>query len=67
MSAGRSEGGVTEVKFEELKSIWKQEEEEEQISFKKVMEKQIQEKTKDTVIQVIREKEGLVCNMVEKK
>ena len=31
------------------------------------MEKQIQEKTKDTVIQIIKEKEGLVCDTVEKK
>ena len=64
--AGQSEG-VMEVKFEELKNVWKQEKEEEQISFKKVMEKQIQEKTKDTMVQVIKEKEGLVCDTVEKK
>ena len=67
VGAGGMEGGVNEAKFEELKNAWKQEKEIEKVTFKEVIEKQIQERTKDTVIQVIKEKEGLVRDTVEKK
>ena len=39
----------------------------EEVKFKEVMERQIQEKTKDTVIKVIKEKEGLVRDTVDRK
>ena len=47
----------SENKLKELKSVWKKEREEENISFAEVIKKQIQDKTKDTVIQIVKEKE----------
>ena len=51
----------------ELRDAWKKEQEEDKVKFTEVVQRQIQEKTKDTVIQVIKEKEDLVRNMVDKK
>ena len=47
----------SENKLKELKSVWKKEREEENISFAEVIKKEIQDKTKDTVIQIVKEKE----------
>lgn len=66
-SAGKVEGAVCETKLEELRNAWKKEHEEEKVSFTEVVKKQIQENTKDTVIQVIKEKEVLVRDTVDKK
>ena len=51
----------------ELRNEWKKEQEEEKIKFTEVVRRQIQEKTKDTVIQVIKEKEELVRDTVDKR
>ena len=51
----------------ELKSVWKKEREEENSSFAEVIKKQIQDKTKDTVNQIIKEKEDLVRDTVDRK
>ena len=53
--------------MEELKSAWRRKSEEEKINFKEVVKQQIQEKSKDTVIQVIKEKQDLVRDTVDKK
>ena len=50
-----------------MKNIWKTEREEENISFAEVIKKQLQEKTKDTVILIIKEKEDLVRDTVDRK
>ena len=57
----------SETKLMELKNIWLNEREEENISFAEVINKQIQDKTKDTVIQIIMEKENLVRDTVNRK
>ena len=58
----------SENKLKELKSAWKKEREEENISFAEVIKKQIQDKTKDTVIQIVKEKEeDLVRDTVDRK
>ena len=58
----------SENKLKELKSVWKKEREEENISFAEVIKKQIQDKTKDTVIQIVKEKEeDLVRDTVDRK
>ncbi|MPC43837.1 hypothetical protein E2C01_037491 [Portunus trituberculatus] len=49
-----------EIKSEELKIAWKREQEEDKVKFSEVVKKEIQEKTKDTVIQVITKNEDLV-------
>ena len=46
---------------------WKKERKGENISFAKVTKKQIQDKTKDTVIRIIKEKENLVDTVDRKK
>ena len=51
----------------ELKNVWKKEREEEKINFAKIVKKQIQDKTKDTLIQIIKEKENLVRDTVDRK
>ena len=63
----KEEGGVCESKLEELKKAWKEQCEEEKINFAEVIKQQVREKTKDTVIQVIKEKEVLVRDTVDKK
>ena len=54
-------------KLTELKNVWKKEREEEKVSFAEVVKKQIHDKTKDTVIQVIKEKEDLMRDAVDRK
>ncbi len=66
-SAGKVEGAVCETKLEELRNAWKKEHEDEKVSFTEVVKKQIEENTKNTVIQVIKEKEVLVRDTVDKK
>ena len=63
----RVEGGLGENKLKELRNTWKQEEEEEKVQFSEVIKRQLQENTKDTVIKVIKEKEDLVRDTVDKK
>lgn len=63
----RVEGGLGENKLKELRNTWKQEEEEEKVQFSEVIKRQVQENTKDTVIKVIKEKEDLVRDTVDKK
>ena len=58
---------VGESKLEEWKKTWEKKQENEKVIFAEVVKKQIQEKTKDTVIQVIKEKEELVRDTVDKK
>ncbi|MPC67633.1 hypothetical protein E2C01_061809 [Portunus trituberculatus] len=50
---------MSERKLEEWKKIWNKEREE-KVNFAEVVKQQIKEKTKDTVVQVIKEKEELV-------
>ena len=58
---------VSETKLEEMRKAWKKEQEEEKVNFAEVVKQQIQEKTKDAVIKVIKEKEDLVRDAVDKK
>ncbi|MPC58771.1 hypothetical protein E2C01_052780 [Portunus trituberculatus] len=48
----KMENGMDEIKLEELRNAWRKEQEEEKVKFSEVVKKQIQEKTKDLVIQV---------------
>ena len=61
------EGAVGESKLEEWRKTWEKKQENDKVIFAEVVQKQIQEKTKDTVIQVIKEKEELVRDTVDKK
>lgn len=61
------EGAVSETKLEEMRKAWKKEQEDEKVNFAEVVKQQIQEKTKDAVIKVIKEKEDLVRDTVDKK
>ena len=61
------EGAVSETKLEEWSKTWEKKQENEKVIFAEVVKRQIQEKTKDTVIQVIKEKEELVRDTVDKK
>ena len=54
-------------KLDELKNVCKKEREEEKVSFAEIIKKQIQDKTKDTVIQIIKEKKNLVRDTVDRK
>ena len=63
----KEEGVMYGAQLQELRNVWKKEQEEEKVSFSEVVKKQIQEKTKDVVIQVIKEKEDLVRDTVDKK
>ncbi|MPC77340.1 hypothetical protein E2C01_071792 [Portunus trituberculatus] len=63
----RIEGGLGENKLKELRNGWKQEQEEEKAKFSEVVKKQIQENTKVAVIEVIKEKESMVWDAVDKK
>lgn len=65
--SGIVQSGVEKIQLEEMRNAWKKEQEEEQVKFSEVVKKQILEKTKDTVIQVIKEKEVLVRDTVDKK
>ena len=65
-SVGR-DAAVSEAKLEKLRNALIKENEAEKASFRKVVKQQIQEKTKDTVIQVIKEKDNLVRYTVDKK
>ncbi|MPC68202.1 hypothetical protein E2C01_062400 [Portunus trituberculatus] len=62
----RVEDGLSENKLKELRNAWKQEQEEEKVKFTEVVKIQIQENTKVTVIQVIKEKD-LVRDTVDKR
>ena len=57
----------SDSKLTELKNVWKKEREEEKVSFAEIIKKQIQDNTKDTVIQIIKEKENLVRDTVDRK
>ena len=63
----KEEGVMYGAQLQELRNVWKKEQEEEKVSFSEVVKKQIQEKTQDVVIQVIKEKEDLVRDTVDKK
>ena len=62
----REGASVTETKLEEIKDAWKKQHEE-KVSFAEVIRRQVQENTKSTVIQVIKEKDELVRDAVDKK
>ncbi|MPC89473.1 hypothetical protein E2C01_084424 [Portunus trituberculatus] len=62
----RAEGGLGDNKLKELRNEWKQEQEEEKVKFSEVVRRQIQN-TKVTVIEVIKEKEDMVWDVVDKK
>ncbi|MPC64113.1 hypothetical protein E2C01_058224 [Portunus trituberculatus] len=62
-----AEGGLGDTKLKELRNEWKQEQEEEKVKFSEVIKRQIQENTRVIVIEVIKEKENLVQNAVDKK
>ena len=57
---------ISETQLQEIKKAWKQGQEE-KVNFAEVVKQQIQEKTKDAVIQVIKEKQELVRDTVDKK
>ena len=61
------EGVLCETKIEEMQKAWKKEQEDEKVNFAEVVKQQIQEKTKDAVIKVIKEKEELVRDTIDKK
>ncbi|MPC57720.1 hypothetical protein E2C01_051707 [Portunus trituberculatus] len=63
----RGEGGLGENKLKELRNEWKQEQEEEKVKFSEIVKRQIQENTKVAVIEIIKEKEDLVGDTVDKK
>ncbi|MPC90830.1 hypothetical protein E2C01_085833 [Portunus trituberculatus] len=63
----RAEDGLGDNKFKELRNEWKQELEEEKVKFSEVVRREIQENTKVAVIEVIKEKEDLVQDAVDKK
>lgn len=50
------EGALSETKLKEWRKAWEKEQEIKTVIFAEVVKKQIQEKTKDTVFQVIKEK-----------
>ena len=58
---------VSETKLEEIKDAWKKQHEEEKVNFAEMIQRQVQENTKSTVIQVIKEKDELVRDAVDKK
>ena len=62
----RDRAAVSESKLEEIKNTWKKEHEEEKVSLAEVIKKQIQEKTQDAVLKVIKEKEDVVRDTVER-
>ncbi|MPC95095.1 hypothetical protein E2C01_090291 [Portunus trituberculatus] len=64
---GRAEGGLADNKLKELRNEWKQEQEEENVKFSEVVRRQIQENMKVAVIEVIKEKENMVQDAVDKK
>lgn len=66
-SANKVEEAISDSKLEDIKSAWKKEVEKDKISFREVVQKQIEEKTKNTVIQVIQEKKDMVKDAIEKK
>ena len=47
-------------KIQELKNDWKKEQESQQVSFREIVNQQVKEKTKETVVQIIKEKHNLV-------
>ena len=49
----------SDSKLAELKNAWKKERKEEKVSFAEMIKKQIQDNIKDTVMQIIKEKENL--------
>ncbi|MPD00473.1 hypothetical protein E2C01_095946 [Portunus trituberculatus] len=63
----RVKGGLGENKLKELQNKWKQEQEEEKVKFSENIKRQIQENMKVVVIQVIKEKEDLVQDTVDKR
>ncbi|MPC70408.1 hypothetical protein E2C01_064657 [Portunus trituberculatus] len=63
----QAEGGLGDNKLKELRNEWKQEQEEEKLKFSEVVRRQIQENIKFAVIEVIKEKEDLVQDAVDKK
>ena len=54
-------------KIQELKNDWKKEQENQQVSFREIVNQQVKEKTRETVVQVIKEKHNLVREAVDKK
>ena len=61
-----SKSEMKEAKME-VKGVWKEERRREEVSFREVMEKQLEQKAKNTVISVIRQNENLVRDSVERK
>ncbi|MPC78915.1 hypothetical protein E2C01_073422 [Portunus trituberculatus] len=62
----RAGSGLGDNKLNELQNEWKQEQEEEKVKFSEFVKRQIQE-NKVSVIEVIKEKEDLVSDAVDKK
>ena len=52
-------------KIQELKKDWKKEQESQQVSFREMVNQQVKEKTRETVVQVIKEKHNLVREAVD--
>ncbi|MPC51100.1 hypothetical protein E2C01_044939 [Portunus trituberculatus] len=63
----RAEGGRGDNKLKEPRNEWKQEQEEEKVKISEVVRRQIQENMKVAVIEVIKEKEDLLRDAVDKK
>ena len=51
----------------ELRNMWKKEREKGNVSFAEVLKKQIQDKANNTVIQIIKQKEGLMRDTMDRK
>ena len=60
-------GNINEDQLQKLRNDWKKEHEKQKVSFKEIMDQQVKDKTKETVIQVIKEKDNLVRDAVDKK
>ena len=63
----KDQDGIDEGKINEIKNTWKIEQQQEQITFREVLHKQLEDQTKETVVKVIKEKPDLVRDTVEKK
>ena len=58
---------IEEGKIQELRNTWKEEQKIEQESFRDILKKQLEQYAEETVIKVIKQKQGLVRDTVEKK
>ena len=60
-------GNVNEGQLHKQKNDWRKERENQKVSFKEIMDQQVKDKTKEAAIQVIKEKDNLVRDALDKK